>query len=149
MYDPKTAKAENNQRSLLKIVDGGHALADHSFDHMSHNSKDSPQNAYTNVEQDMVKCFRGINKPRGQLREEGGGSHMTILLHKPFFVSSTATSYQTIRKQTLEYVYSRTLHISRMNSPAGILKLANLLAGVIILVSRGFFQKNHYQITAV
>ena len=54
MYDPKTIKAENNQRSLLKIVDGGHILADHSFDHMSHNSKDSPQNAYTNVERDMV-----------------------------------------------------------------------------------------------
>ena len=54
MYDANTAKAEDNQRSLLKIVDGGHTLADHSFDHMSHNSKDSPQNAYTNVEQDMV-----------------------------------------------------------------------------------------------
>ena len=57
MYDPKTIKAENNQRSLLKIVDGGHILADHSFDHMSHNSKDSPQNAYTNVERDMVNIF--------------------------------------------------------------------------------------------
>ena len=57
MYDPKTIKAENNQRSLLKIVDGGHILADHSFDHMSHNSKDSPQNAYTNVERDMVIIF--------------------------------------------------------------------------------------------
>ena len=57
MYDPKTTKAENNQRSLLKIVDGGHILADHSFDHMSHNSKDSPQNAYTNVERDMVIIF--------------------------------------------------------------------------------------------
>ena len=54
MDDANTAKAEDNQRSLLKIVDGGHTLADHSFDHMSHNSKDSPQNAYTNVEQDMV-----------------------------------------------------------------------------------------------
>ena len=52
MYDPKTAKAEASQRSLLKIVDNGHVLADHSFDHMSHNSKDSPRNAYTNVEQD-------------------------------------------------------------------------------------------------
>ena len=56
MYDPKTAKAEASQRSLLKIVDGGHVLADHSFDHMNHNSNDSPRNAYTNVEQDMVSC---------------------------------------------------------------------------------------------
>ena len=58
MYDPKTAKAEASQRSLLKIVDGGHVLADHSFDHMNHNSKDSPRNAYTNVEQDMVSLFQ-------------------------------------------------------------------------------------------
>ena len=60
MYDPKTAKAEASQRSLLKIVDGGHVLADHSFDHMNHNSKDSPRNAYTNVEQDMVSLFQSI-----------------------------------------------------------------------------------------
>ena len=55
MYDPKTHKAESNQRALLRIVDGGHAIGDHSFDHMSHNSKDSPKNAYTNVEVDMVR----------------------------------------------------------------------------------------------
>ena len=54
MYDPKTTKAEASQKSLLKVVDDGHILADHSFDHMSHNSKDSPRNAYMNVEQDMV-----------------------------------------------------------------------------------------------
>ena len=54
MYDPKTSKAEASQKSLLKVVDDGHILADHSFDHMSHNSKDSPRNAYMNVEQDMV-----------------------------------------------------------------------------------------------
>ena len=62
MYDPKTAKAEASQRSLLKIVDGGHVLADHSFDHMNHNSNDSPRNAYTNVEQDMVSLFLGLNQ---------------------------------------------------------------------------------------
>jgi peptidoglycan/xylan/chitin deacetylase (PgdA/CDA1 family) len=55
MYDPNGAKAESNQRSLLKIVDNGHILADHSFDHMAHNSKDTPQNAYTNVDQDYVR----------------------------------------------------------------------------------------------
>jgi len=53
MYDPKTAKAEASQKALLKVVDDGHILADHSFDHMSHNSIDSPRNAYMNVEQDM------------------------------------------------------------------------------------------------
>lgn len=55
MYDPNSAKAEANQRTLLKVVDAGHVLADHSFDHMSHNSKDSPKNAYMNVEQDLVR----------------------------------------------------------------------------------------------
>ena len=65
MYDPKTAKAEASQRSLLKIVDGGHVLADHSFDHMNHNSNDSPRNAYTNVEQDMVSCKEGYNWGHG------------------------------------------------------------------------------------
>ena len=55
MYDPNNAKAEANQRTLLKVVDGGHVLADHSFDHMNHNSNDSPRNAYTNVQQDMVR----------------------------------------------------------------------------------------------
>ena len=55
MYDPKTAKAEASQKALLKVVDDGHILADHSFDHMSHNSIDSPRNAYMNVEQDMVR----------------------------------------------------------------------------------------------
>ncbi len=54
MYDPNSVKAEANQRSLLKIVDGGHMLADHSFDHMSHNSKDSPKNAYQSVSRDLV-----------------------------------------------------------------------------------------------
>ena len=55
MYDPKTTKAEASQKALLKVVDDGHILADHSFDHMSHNSHDSPRNAYMNVEQDMVR----------------------------------------------------------------------------------------------
>ena len=55
MYDPKTAKAEASQKALLKVVDDGHILADHWFDHMSHNSIDSPRNAYMNVEQDMVR----------------------------------------------------------------------------------------------
>ena len=55
--DTKTSKALDNQRSLLKVVNGGYVLADHSFDHMSHNSEDSPRNAYTDVEQDMVSNF--------------------------------------------------------------------------------------------
>ena len=55
--DTRTSKALDNQKSLLKVVNGGYVLADHSFDHMSHNSEDSPRNAYTDVEQDIVSNF--------------------------------------------------------------------------------------------
>ncbi len=39
--------------SLLRVVDSGHTLADHSFNHMSHNNENSPVNAYMNVDRDL------------------------------------------------------------------------------------------------
>ena len=36
------------------MIDGDHVIADHSFDHMSHNSENSPKFAYRNVEEDVV-----------------------------------------------------------------------------------------------
>ena len=38
----------------MKLVDSGHVLADHSFDHMKDNSGGTSWNAYQNVEQDLV-----------------------------------------------------------------------------------------------
>ena len=52
--DSETSKAEASQESLLKMIDEGYVIADHSFDHMSHNSRNSPIDAYKDVEKDMV-----------------------------------------------------------------------------------------------
>merc|ERR1711974_135364 len=53
--DPKRpGQAERNAHSLLSIIQSGHVLADHSYDHMSHNSRDSPRNAYQNVNRDLT-----------------------------------------------------------------------------------------------
>ena len=41
-------------------MDDGHVLGDHSFNHMAHNSKDSPVNAYANVDRDL-KYFGASN----------------------------------------------------------------------------------------
>ena len=42
------------------MIHDGHVLADHSYDHMYHNSKNSPKNAYMDVEEDM-KYFGIMN----------------------------------------------------------------------------------------
>ena len=44
-------------------------LADHSFDHMNHNSEDLPRNAYTDVEQDIVSNF-SWTEIKGQIISE-------------------------------------------------------------------------------
>ena len=54
IYDSETSKAEASQEALLKMIDENHVIADHSFDHMSHNSENSPKFAYRNVEEDVV-----------------------------------------------------------------------------------------------
>lgn len=46
----KAAKAAN---LLVRIVSEGHMLADHSYDHMFHNSH-GPNNAYNDVESDIT-----------------------------------------------------------------------------------------------
>ncbi len=51
--DPKKPGQELlNAYSLSRIVQEGHVLADHSYDHMFHNSR-GPQNAYQDVENDL------------------------------------------------------------------------------------------------
>ena len=37
----------------MRLVNDGHTLGDHSFDHMGHNSNGSPVNAYQNLEKDF------------------------------------------------------------------------------------------------
>lgn len=60
LYDPKRENAERNARSLLRLVDDGHVLGDHSFNHMAHNGIDNPVNAYMNVDRDL-KYFGASN----------------------------------------------------------------------------------------
>ena len=43
---------KDNANALLRIVEEGHVLADHSYDHMMHNS-DGPNNAYTDIDNDL------------------------------------------------------------------------------------------------
>lgn len=45
--------AAENANQLLQIVQDGHMLADHSYDHMGHNS-DGPRNAYMDVNNDLA-----------------------------------------------------------------------------------------------
>ncbi len=42
------------------MISDGHAIGDHSYDHMFHNSKNSPRNAYVDVEKD-TKYFGLMN----------------------------------------------------------------------------------------
>eukprot|EP00095_Tigriopus_kingsejongensis_P012687 maker-scaffold22_size673200-snap-gene-4.22 protein:Tk12687 transcript:maker-scaffold22_size673200-snap-gene-4.22-mRNA-1 annotation:"polysaccharide deacetylase" len=60
LHDPKAHVAAQNANNLLAIVADGHVLADHSYDHMAHNSKNSPKNAYKDVEEDL-KYFGIMN----------------------------------------------------------------------------------------
>ncbi len=61
--DPKVPEQpELNARSLLRIVSEGHVLADHSYDHMFHNS-DGPKNAYMDVQNDLAYFGRGNSDP--------------------------------------------------------------------------------------
>jgi hypothetical protein len=56
---------------LLRCVDEGHVLGDHSFNHMAHNSVDSPVNAYMSVDRDL-KYFgaSNINPVKSQYNEK-------------------------------------------------------------------------------
>jgi Predicted xylanase/chitin deacetylase len=60
LHDPKPELAAQNANSLLAIIADGHVIGDHSYDHMAHNSKNSPKNAYQNVEEDS-KYFGIMN----------------------------------------------------------------------------------------
>ncbi len=52
LVNKKPEERARNANNLVRIVDEGHVLADHSYDHMDHNS-DGPTNAYTDVENDL------------------------------------------------------------------------------------------------
>ncbi len=43
LHDSDPAKAARNMRTLVRMVKDGHVLADHSYDHMKHNSNNSPR----------------------------------------------------------------------------------------------------------
>lgn len=45
--------AGTNAQNLVRIVSEGHMVADHSFDHMFHNSH-GPRNAYMDVNNDLT-----------------------------------------------------------------------------------------------
>jgi len=47
----KPGQAELNAASLVRMVQEGHVLADHSYDHMFHNSP-GPRNAYLDLQRD-------------------------------------------------------------------------------------------------
>ncbi len=49
-----------NVALVLRIISDGHTLGDHSYDHMFDNSRNSPRNAYVDVEED-TKYFGLMN----------------------------------------------------------------------------------------
>lgn len=51
--DPVVSRQAHNKRNLIRIVNEGHTLADHSFDHMQHNTNNGPHNVYLDVEHDL------------------------------------------------------------------------------------------------
>ncbi len=61
--DPKKPGQEKlNAEYLARIVAEGHVLADHSYDHMFHNSR-GPQGAYQDVENDLRYFGRANSDP--------------------------------------------------------------------------------------
>ena len=58
--DPKRPNQQAvNANQLIRILEEGHILADHSYDHMKHNSN-GPQNAYTDIPND-IQYFGPMN----------------------------------------------------------------------------------------
>ena len=44
----------DNANNLVRIVEEGHMLADHTYDHMKHNNGDAgPRDAYKDIENDL------------------------------------------------------------------------------------------------
>lgn len=60
IHDPDPRVVARNVKSILTMIKDGHVLADHSYDHMYHNSKNSPKDAYVNLEED-IKYFGIMN----------------------------------------------------------------------------------------
>ena len=65
---------DEGDTSLIRILTDGHVLADHSFDHMKHNTQVSGRGAYYNVDNDTT-YFGAMNfVPVEQLMIENGFS---------------------------------------------------------------------------
>ncbi len=68
--DPKKPGQErSNAAALIRTVRDGHVLADHSYDHMFHNSQ-GPQDAYRDVENDLAYFGRYNSDPVERLIRE-------------------------------------------------------------------------------
>ena len=69
-----------NQAALVRMVREGHMIADHSYNHMSHNSPGIPYHAYKNPLEDMAWFGEKNSKPVADMLRESGIKHQTFIL---------------------------------------------------------------------
>ncbi len=67
----KPKSREKSAESLIRTFEEGHVLADHSYDHMKHNSN-GPQNAYMDVENDLSYFGRRNSHPALTILRQAG-----------------------------------------------------------------------------
>jgi len=73
LHDDNPAVVARNKQSLVRMVNEGHVIGDHSYDHMAHNTiNDSPRNAYVGLDDD-IKWFgqKSIDPATLALKEAG------------------------------------------------------------------------------
>ena len=71
-----------NRGSVVRMVREGHMLADHSYNHMSHNSPGTHYHAYKNPLEDMAWFGEKNSKPVADILRESGIEikHPTFIL---------------------------------------------------------------------
>ncbi len=103
--DPKKPGQErSNAAALIRTVRDGHVLADHSYDHMFHNSQ-GPQDAYRDVENDLAYFGRYNSDPVERLIRETAAEgdqfadYEVKLFPAPFIITIVENSNPFFKKR--------------------------------------------------
>ena len=70
------------RRSVVRLVREGHMIADHSYNHMSHNSPGTHYNAYQNPLEDLTWFGEKNSKPVADILRESG----IVIKHQTFIL---------------------------------------------------------------
>ena len=87
LHDDDPGTVAKNKESLIRMVEEGHVIGDHSYDHMSHNTiGDTPRNAYVGLDSDITWFGQKSIDPATLTLKEAGWESLDSFLAGNIFI---------------------------------------------------------------